>query len=463
MMSMDVQGSALSNGERKTETLPEAQETRIRYLIISILFAVSCFSFADRSALSQAAAAMPKSMDLSPQRMGYLLFGFGWAYALGQLPSGGLLDRFGSKRVYGIAIILWSTFAFLTGCAGYVTASFAFTAIFILRILSGLAQSPVFPGNGRIVAAWFPTAERGRASAIFNSSQYFALPIFAPIFGGLLHRFGWQSCFWFMGALGALFTVLWFTNIYGVKDHPRISQAEVETIERGGGLVNTDASAGTKKNTLTWATVKMLLSYRMLVGVYIGQYCITTLTWFFLTWFPLYLAQARHMSVLKVGLAAAVPGLCGGFGGILGGVISDELLKRGCSLSFSRKLPIMAGMALSMTIIACNYASAQSIMLLFMSISFFGKGIGALGWTVISDTSPKGMVGMNGALFNLCGNLAGVTTPLIIGYIVEKTHSYNGALIFVAAVAFCAIVSYGPIVGEIKRIELAPAPSATII
>jgi ACS family glucarate transporter-like MFS transporter len=400
---------------------------------------------------------MPKDMNLSPQRMGYLLFGFGWAYALGQLPSGGLLDRFGSKRVYGIAIILWSTFAFLTGCAGFVKASLAFTAIFILRILSGLAQSPVFPGNGRIVAAWFPTSERGRASAIFNSSQYFALPIFAPIFGGLLNRFGWHSCFWFMGAVGALLTVVWFTNIYGVKDHPRISQAEVDTIERGGGLVNTDASAAAKKNTLTWSTVKMLLSYRMLVGVYIGQYCITTLTWFFLTWFPLYLAQARHMSVLKVGFAAAIPGLCGGFGGILGGIISDELLRRGCSLSFSRKLPIMAGMALSMTIIACNYASSQTIMLLFMSISFFGKGIGALGWTVISDTSPKGMVGMNGALFNLCGNLAGITTPLIIGYIVEKTHSYNGALVFVAVIAFCTIVSYGPIVGEIKRLDLAPA------
>ncbi len=123
----------------------------------------------------------------------------------------------------------------------------------------------------------------------------------------------------------------------------------------------------------------MLLSYRMLVGVYIGQFCITTLTWFFLTWFPLYLAQARHMSVLKVGFAAAIPGLCGGFGGILGGVISDKLLDRGCSLSFARKLPIMAGMALAMTIIACNYASSQSLMILFMSLSFFGKGIGALG------------------------------------------------------------------------------------
>lgn len=440
-----------------TRPLTEKRETHVRYLIICILFAVSCFSFADRSALSQALTLMPKDMHLDAQRLGYLLSGFAWAYALGQLPSGGLLDRFGSKRVYGIAIVLWSTFAFLTGCAGYVKASMVFTVIFILRILSGLAQAPVFPGNGRIVAAWFPTSERGRASALFNSSQYFALPIFAPIFGGLLHRFGWQSCFWFMGALGAAFTALWFTNIYGVDKHPRISPAEIETIAQGGGLVSTDTQAGGRKNTLTWATVKMLLSYRMLVGVYVGQYCITTLTWFFLTWFPLYLAQARHMSVVKVGFAAAVPGLCGGLGGILGGIISDGLLRRGCSLSFARKLPIISGMALSMVIIACNYAQSQTLMLLFMSISFFGKGIGALGWTVISDTSPKGMVGMNGALFNLCGNMAGVTTPLIIGAIVERTHSYNGALVFIAVIAFCVILSYGPLVGEIKRIELAPS------
>jgi ACS family glucarate transporter-like MFS transporter len=196
------------------------------------------------------------------------------------------------------------------------------------------------------------------------------------------------------------------------------------------------------------------LSHRMLVGIYIGQYCITTLTWFFLTWFPVYLAQARHMSILNVGFAAAVPGLCGGFGGILGGVLSDKLLHSGHSLSFARKAPIMAGMALSMTMIACNYAQAQSIMLLFMSVSFFGKGVGALGWTVVSDTSPKGMVGMNGALFNLIGNIAGITTPIIIGYLVQKTGSFNDVLIFVSLTALCAIVSYGPIVGEIKRLDL---------
>jgi len=436
--------------------LPEDSQTRIRYLIIAILFAVSCFSYGDRVALSIAGAAMAKDISINPLKLGLLLSGFSWAYVVGQLPSGGLLDRYGSKRIYGFSILLWSVCAFLTGLAGYLAASAAFTAIFALRLVSGLAQAPVFPGNGRIVASWFPTSERGLASAIFNSSQYFALLIFAPIFGWIVHLSGWRSCFWFMGVLGCVLTLIWFKNIYGVKQHPRISNAEIEIIETGGGLVNTDqgTNAKVKSSPLTWAAIGMLLSHRMLVGVYIGQYCIVTLTWFFLTWFPIYLAEARHMSILRVGFAAAVPGLCGGFGGILGGAISDRLLKRGHSLTFSRKAPIMAGMALSMTMIACNYAQAQALMLLFMSISFFGKGVGALGWTVISDTSPKGMVGLNGALFNLIGNMAGITTPIIIGYIVQKTGSFDDALIFVSFTALCAIVSYGPLVGEIKRLNL---------
>ena len=210
--------------------MSETGETRVRYLVIAIIFAVSCFSYGDRVALSLAGTSMQKTINLTPVRLGYLFSGFSWAYVLGQLPSGGLLDRFGSKRVYGISIILWSFFAFLTAFAGYLGPSLAFTAIFILRLLSGFAQSPVFPGNGRIVAAWFPTVERGRASAIFNASQYFALPIFAPIFGGLIHALGWRSCFWFMGGLGAVLTLVWFRNIFGVKQHPRISKSEIERI-----------------------------------------------------------------------------------------------------------------------------------------------------------------------------------------------------------------------------------------
>ena len=433
----------------------EGTTTRVRYLIVSILFAVSCFSYGDRVALSIAGASMSKDLHINPLQLGYLFSGFSWAYVVGQLPSGWLLDYFGSKIVYGVSIVIWSISALLIGFTGHVAASMVFSVLFALRLVSGLAQAPVFPGNGRVVASWFPTSERGRASALFNSSQYFALTIFAPIMAEIVHLAGWHSCFWFMGGLGFIFAAIWFTNVYGVKEHPRISAAEVEYIEQGGGLVNTDdrAKSKLKATTLTWRAVRVLLSQRMLLGIYAGQYCVVTLTWFFLTWFPIYLAQARHMSIVKAGFAAAVPALFGGFGGILGGVVSDSLLRRH-SLSFARKAPIMIGMALAVAMIGCNYAGSQTIMLLLMSVSFFGKGFGALGWTLISDTSPKQIVGLNGALFNLIGNLSGITTPIVIGYIVQKTRSFNDALIFVGITALFAIVSFGPVAGEIKRLDL---------
>ena len=432
--------------------------THIRYLIVSMLFIASCFSYGDRAALAVAGAVMQKSLALNPVKMGLLFSGFGWAYVLGQLPSGGLLDRFGSKRVYGISILACSVCAFLIGFTGYVPAAYVFSTIFGLRLLSGLAQSPVFPGNGRIVAAWFPTAERGRASAIFNASQYFALVAFAPLFGWLTKAYGWRSCFWFMGFFGFLLTFVWWKLVHNVSEHPMISRPEIDCIERGGGLVNLDRSMGSRGNPLNWTTVKQLLSQRMLVGIYIGQFCINTLTTFFLTWFPSYLVRARHMTILQAGFASALPALCGSVGGILGGICSDWLLRKGHSLTFARKAPIVAGMLLSVTMIACNYTNVQTLVMVLMSLAFFGKGFGALGWTVIADTSPRELVGVNGGVFNFFGNLSTITTPTVIGIIVTRTGSFNDALIFVGATALLAIFSYVVIVGEIKRLELSPSP-----
>jgi ACS family glucarate transporter-like MFS transporter len=370
-----------------------------------------------------------------------------------------MLDRFGSKRVYGIAVIAWSICALLGGMSGYLPAGIAFYALFAMRFISGLAQSPVFPGNGRIVAAWFPTSERGRASAIFNSSQYFSLVVFAPIMGWITEKLGWKACFWFEGFIGLGLAIIWFKTIYGVKAHPRINPAEIQYIENGGGLASLDAGRRSEGATLSWPAIKALLSNRMLLGIYLGQYCITTLTWFFLTWFPIYLNQARHISIMKVGFLAALPALCGFAGGILGGVISDRLLRTGSSLTYARKVPIVLGMMLAITMIGCNYVSTSLSVMILMSIAFFGKGIGALGWTVISDTSPKNMIGVNGGLFNLIGNMAGVTTPIVIGLIVKYTGSFQWALVFVAATALLAIVAYVPIVGEIRRVELAAIPA----
>jgi MFS transporter, ACS family, glucarate transporter len=430
--------------------------THVRYLVVLMLFLASTFSYGDRVVLSIAAVSLTHDLQLNPVRLGYLFSGFAWAYAAAQLPAGGLLDRFGSKQVYGISIICWSACALLAGLTGYLPAAAVFYTLFALRLLSGLAQSPVFPGNGRIVAAWFPTVERGRASAIFNSSQYFSLVFFAPIMGWIVHLWGWKQCFWLAGAVGLVLSVAWFRVICSVRNHPRISQEEIEMIEQGGGLVNLDSSRRSGSSTMTWDVVRWLLSRRMLVGIYLGQFCITTLTWFFLTWFPVYLNRARHLSIVTVGFLAALPALCGCGGGILGGVVSDCLLRAGHTLTVARKAPIVAGMALAMTMVACNFVNTRLAVMVLMSLAFFGKGFGALGWTVISDTSPRGIVGVSGGLFNLIGNLAGITTPIVIGELVKSTGSFRDALIFVAAAALMAIVAYLPIVGEIRRLEAPP-------
>ncbi len=431
--------------------------THVRFIIVLVLFVASTFSYGDRVVLSIAADTLTRDLQLNPIRLGYLLSGFGWAYAVSQLPAGSLLDRFGSRRIYGISIVCWSTLAILAGFTRSLPVQIAFFALFFVRLLSGLAQAPVFPGNGRIVAAWFPTVERGRASALFNASQYFSLVFFAPIMGWIDHLWGWQQCFWFAGAIGLLLSLMWFRTVHGVRQHPRISPAEIQHIEEGGGLASLDAHSQSKGSGLTLFAMRQLIGSRMMVGIYMGQYCITTLTWFFLTWFPIYLTRARHIPVVRAGFLAALPALCGFIGGILGGVVSDHLLRTGHSLTFARKLPIVIGMALAMSMVACNYAHSSTIIISLMSLAFFGKGFGALGWTVVSDTSPKHLVGINGGLFNLFGNLAGITTPIVIGYIVGTTGSFGGALVFVAATALLAIIAYLPIVGEIKRLEVAPA------
>jgi ACS family glucarate transporter-like MFS transporter len=257
-----------------------------------------------------------------------------------------------------------------------------------------------------------------------------------------------------MGGLGIVLTPLWFKFVHTAKEHPRVTQAELQHIEQGGGLVNMEmgAKAGARFN-VKWPHVRQLLGSRMLVGVYLGQFCITTLTYFFIQWFPSYL-ESLGMSIVKVGFVAALPALCGCAGGILGGRFSDELLERGYSLSFARKLPIVLGMLLSCVMIVCNYVRADWLVVVIMCLAFFGKGLGALGWTVVSDTSPKEIMGLAGGIFNMFGNSAAITTPIVIGYLIKRTGGFAAALVFIGASALGAIICYLFVVGEIKRLEL---------
>ncbi len=438
--------------------------SRARFGILAMLFVVTVLNYADRATIGVAGPVLTQELGISSVQMGYIFSAFSWAYVAGQLPGGWLLDRFGAKKVYAWSILLWSLFTMLQGAVHYFDAAIAVVALFALRFMVGLAESPSFPANGRMVAAWFPVAERGTASAIFNSAQYFATVMFAPIMAWIVHALGWQDVFYVMGALGVVLAVVWLRTMHNSPlEHPGVSESERQHIESGGALLAGQgakaaaagkATAAEKAPAPKLAYLKQLLANRMLLGVYVAQYCVNTLTYFFLTWFPVYLVKERGMTVLNAGMVAAIPAICGFAGGVLGGVVSDWMLRRGHSLTLARKVPIVIGMLLSTSMIACNYVDLQWLVVAIMALAFFGKGLGALGWAVVADTSPKEIAGLSGAMFNTFGNIAGITTPIVIGYIVQTTHSFNGALVFVGAHAVIAVVSYLLVVGEIKRVQL---------
>ncbi len=434
----------------------DVRRSRVRLFIVTMLFLVTTVNYADRATLSIAGPPLSKELHLDPVAMGYVFSAFGWSYVIAQVPGGWLLDRYGSRLVYAFSIIIWSLFTMMQGWIGLLSGASAIVALFALRFLVGFAEAPSFPANARIVAAWFPGSERGTASAFFNSGQYFATVIFAPLMGWIAHDFGWRFVFYVMGALGIVMGLVWIKTIYGPKEHPGINDAEFDYIKEGGALVDLDAPKETKaaESGPGWDHIKQLLGNRMMLGVYIGQYCINTLTYFFLTWFPVYLVKERGLSILQAGFVATLPALCGFIGGVLGGIISDAILRKTNSLTLARKIPIVGGMLLSMSIIACNYVDGQTLVIGFMALAFFGKGIGALGWAVVSDTSPKEAGGVSGGLFNTFGNLSSITTPIIIGYILAATGSFNGALVFVGANALVAAVAYLFIVGKIERVQL---------
>jgi ACS family glucarate transporter-like MFS transporter len=436
----------------------EAKRSRARLFIVTMLFLVTTVNYADRATLSIAGPALSKELHLDPIALGYIFSAFGWSYVVAQVPGGWLLDRFGSRWVYAFSIMIWSLFTLMQGWVGFLGGAAAVGVLFTLRLMVGFAEAPSFPANARIVAAWFPGNERGTASAFFNSGQYFATVIFAPLMGWIAHDFGWRYVFFVMGGLGVLVGLVWIKTMYGPKEHPGINEAEFDYISQGGALVDMDALKDAKADSgPKWDHIRQLLSNRMMLGVYLGQFCINTLTYFFLTWFPVYLVKERGLSILHAGFVATLPALCGFIGGVLGGVISDYILQRTGSLTAARKIPIVGGMLLSMAIIGCNYVDGQVLVVGFMALAFFGKGIGALGWAVVSDTSPKEAGGVTGGLFNMFGNLSSITTPIIIGYILAGTGSFNGALVFVGLNALIAAIAYLFIVGEIKRVQLQAA------
>jgi len=424
--------------------LAPARRSRARFAILALLAIGTVINYLDRTVLGIAAPSLTKELGLSAGVMGIVFSAFSWTYTLSQIPAGLLLDRIGAKKTYFLAVSGWSAFIILNGLSG------GLISLMIYRLGLGVAESPCFSTNSRVVGHWFPQRERARATSIYQVGQYIGLAVFSPLLFWIIEAFGWRAMFVIVGAVGLAFSVVWWLRYHEPHESRTMNDAEREYIGAGGGL----STAADAQRPFSWHDVGRLLRRREIWGAAIGQFAGNSTVVFFLTWFPTYLVTERHMAWLKIGFFAILPFLGASAGVLFGGWVSDLLLRRTGNVNLSRKLPIISGLLLSACIVAALYVQSDTAVIAVLSLAFFGQGMGGLGWSIIPDIAPKRLMGLTGGIFNFTANIAGIVTPIVIGAIVSLTGSFYWGLMFIGAVAILGAASYIFILGDIKRIEL---------
>ncbi|MPT48819.1 MAG: MFS transporter [Sphingobium sp.] len=426
-------------------TQSTTRKTNARLGVLGLISVATLLNYLDRAVMGVAAPSLTAELKISPEMMGFIFSAFSWTYAASQIPGGIVLDRLGTRITYAGSLILWSFFTLLHGFASNIAMLFGF------RLALGAAEAPCYPSNSRILNSWFPQQERARANSVYAVGQYAGLAFFSPLLFWIVGSMGWRALFIIAGGLGLIFGLFMYARYREPEQSSRVNQAELDYIRAGGGLVESQTA---QKASFSWSNVRKLMSQRQILGASIGQFCGNSTLVFFLTWFPTYLATERGMDWLKSGTFAVMPYIAASVGVLLGGYISDTLIRRTGSANIGRKLPIVIGLLLASTIILANFVESNTLVITIMSIAFFGQGMVNLGWTLISDVAPKQYIGLTGGVFNLCANLAGIVTPIVVGIIVGQTGSFYGALAFIGVLALVGAAAYVFIVGDVKRVEL---------
>ena len=421
-----------------------ARTTQRWFPMLALVAIATMVNYLDRTVLGIAAPYLTKELGLTAASLGVVFSAFSWSYALLQIPGGIFLDRYGTRVTYTLALTLWSAFTAAMGVVGSLAGLVA------TRIGVGTFEAPCFPANSRILATWFPQQERARANSIYSVGQYAGIAFLSVPLFWITQQFGWRSLFLLAGGFGVALGLTFWWVYREPRESTAVNAAELAHIDAGGGGEYRGAPVSFSLSQVAW-----LLRHRQVLGASLGQFGGNSTQVFFVTWFPTYLVTARGMDFLKAGTMAMLPYIGASIGVLVAGQLSDYLLKRTGSANLARKLPIVGGMLLASTIVAANFvpADANLLVVAIMSVAFFGQGMTNLGWTVISDVAPKELIGLTAGIFNFSANLAGIVTPLVIGFAFQSTGSFFGPLVYIAVVAVLGALAYSVVLGDIRRLE----------
>jgi sugar phosphate permease len=420
---------------------------RIQIIALTLLLLSGIINYIDRATLAIANPLIRDELGLSISEMGVLLSAFLGAYAFSQLPAGALVDRLGPRLMLTVSLSLWS----LAQALGGLVQNFG--QFFSARILLGIGEAPQFPTSARVVRDWFNERERGLATGIWNSSSTLGTAISAPLLTFLMLYFGWRWMFAIMGAAGIIVAALFYLV------HRDPGQMPL-TAEEQSYLSDDESGGQTQPPTLRdW---RRLFAFRTTWGMIFGFFGTVYVLWLYNAWLPTYLEMERHFTIAKTGWVAAIPAACGVIGSLIGGKLCDVLVEHGVSTMNSRKYPMAAALSgTAMFTVFTALTPSSTLAVVFISASVFLIYVSAsAAWAMASVAAPANCTASIGSMQNFGGYLGGALAPTITGFIVQRTQSFQPALLVGAAVATAAAVTYIIMVREPIRSIDATSPDS---
>lgn len=415
---------------------------RRRWRVAALLGVGVLVNYFDRVNLSVSYEALSREFGLTTVAFGYLLSAYSWTYAICQIPSGALLDRFGVKKIGRISTLLWSIASFAAAAS---TGVFQF---FSSRLLLGIGEAPTFPANAKAIGYWFPHQERSLATACFDAAAKFASAIGVPLIGLLLLHVGWRWSFASTGLVSLAYCALFYFVYRDPADDTLLTREELDYIRSGSAQA---------EGTATQASLKFLLSQRKVIGLAIGSAAYNYCFYLLLTWLPGYLSISLHQDLMHSVFYTSVPWLVATATDLLfGGWMVDALIRRGFDASTVRRSVLIGGTSLGVAIFAAGAATTPGIAVFWITVSLGGLAAAApVGWSIPSLIAPRGSVGRVGGIMNFASQIAAISAPIVTGYVVARTHSFKGAFVLAAAFLVIGIAAYTWLLGRIEPIQTA--------
>jgi MFS transporter, ACS family, aldohexuronate transporter len=428
-MPVQTRGAAPTEG-----TQGSAPRTGYRWTICALLFFATTINYIDRQVLGILAPVLEDEMGWSEVEYGAIVSWFTFAYGLGFLVMGRLLDRIGVRKGFALAIVSWSlaamAHAFARGAGGFSIA----------RAALGLGESGNFPGAIKATAEWFPRRERAFATGIFNAGSNvgaIAAPLLVP---WITLTWGWEWAFIVTGALGFVWLAFWLALYRDPEHHPRVSPAEM-------ALIRSDPPESTA--SVSWLR---LLRHRQTWAFFLGKLITDPVWWFYLFWLPKYLDSRWDVQLAGLAAPLVVIYLVADVGSVGGGWLSGALIKRGWSVNAGRKTAMLIAALLIVPTMLAPMAGSM-----WMAVAIVSVAAAAHQWwsanlfTLVSDTFPRRAVASVVGIGGFAGAMGGFAFQRATGYVLEATGSNYSIIFTVCGLAY--VVALGIIHLLVPRLE----------